>query len=139
MRLSLAAGSAICCAGFVATQAFPDAIFSIFLPSDSPLIPTGERAMRLLTLCCPLIGVNIVASGYFQAVKRPIFSILITVVRQVLFLVPFLYLLPKFMSLDGIWASFAASDFMAFLFSAAVVAREMRNLRGRSVYSAEKC
>ena len=139
LRLSLAAGSAICCAGFVATQAFPDAIFSIFLPSDSPLIPTGERAMRLLTLCCPLIGVNIVASGYFQAVKRPIFSILITVVRQVLFLVPFLYLLPKFMSLDGIWASFAASDFMAFLFSAAVVAREMRNLRGRSVYSAEKC
>ena len=64
---------------------------------------------------------------------------MITVVRQVLFLVPFLYLLPKFMSLDGIWASFAASDFMAFLFSAAVVAREMRNLRGRSVYSAEKC
>ena len=121
------------------TDLFPDAIFSIFLPSDSPLIPTGERAMRLLTLCCPLIGVNIVASGYFQAVKRPIFSILITVVRQVLFLVPFLYLLPKFMSLDGIWASFAASDFMAFLFSAAVVAREMRNLRGRSVYSAEKC
>lgn len=55
-------------------------------------------------------------------------SIMITVVRQVLFLVPFLFILPKFMGIDGIWASFSASDFMAFVFSLYILLREMRLL-----------
>lgn len=128
---ALRIGTSICAAGFLAAQIFPDAIFSIFLPSDSPLIATGEGALRLLTLCFPFVAANIVASGYFQSVKKPAMSIMITVVRQVLFLVPCLYLLPRFMGLNGIWASFAASDFMAFLFSAAIVWREMRVLNSR--------
>ncbi len=124
-------GTSICTVGFLAAQIFPDLIFSIFLPSDSPLIATGERALRLLTLCFPFVAANIVASGYFQSVKKPAMSIMITVVRQVIFLVPCLYLLPRFRGLDGIWASFAASDFMAFLFSAAIVWREMRVLNSQ--------
>lgn len=121
-------GTAICTAGFTAAQFFPDYIFMIFLSADSPLIPMGERALRLLTLCFPLIATNIITSGYFQSVKRPIMSIMITVVRQVLFLVPFLFILPKFMGIDGIWASFSVSDFMAFVFSLYILLREMRLL-----------
>ncbi len=121
-------GTGICAFGFCVAQIFPDAIFSIFLPADSPLIAMGDNALRLLTLSFPLVAANIITSGYFQSVKRPAMSIMITVVRQVVFLVPFLFLLPKFIGINGIWASFAASDFMAFLFTMAVLLREMRIL-----------
>ncbi len=122
-------GTSICTLGFAVAQLFPDLIFSLFIGSDSQLIPLGERALRLLTLCFPFVATNIITSGYFQSVKRPIFSIMITVLRQVIFLAPMLYILPIFIGIDGIWYSFSVSDILAFLLSVFFAYRELLNLK----------
>lgn len=135
-------GTAICTTGFIVAQLFPDLIFSMFLGTGSDLIPMGERALRLMTLCFSLVGVNIITSGYFQSIKRPIISIMITFLRQAIFLVPFLFILPKWFGLDGIWASFAVSDFLAFVFTICAGIRELFSLNKRicmdNVKSVEK-
>ena len=126
-------GTAICTGGFVVAQIFPDVIFSMFLGSQSSLIPMGEQALRLMTLCFPLVGVNIITSGYFQSIKRPIVSIMITFLRQAIFLVPLFFILPKWFGINGIWASFAVSDFLAFSFTLCAGIRELILLNKRII------
>ena len=124
-------GTAICTGGFIVAQVFPSIIFSLFLGEKSELIPMGERALRLMTLCFPLVGVNIVTSGYFQSIKRPFVSIMITFLRQAIFLVPMLYIMPIWFGIDGIWSSFAVSDFLAFLFTICAGTKELIRLTKR--------
>ncbi len=126
-----AAGVAICTLGCLAAQAFSDEIFSAFIGGGSPLVPIGKRALGILMLCFPLVGLNVVTSGYFQSIKRPVVSIAITFLRQAVFLVPFLYFLPLWIGLDGIWAGFALSDFFSGVFTAAIAVRELSILRKR--------
>ena len=73
------------------------------------------KVLRILILCYPLIGVNIVTSGFFQSTKRPVYAIIVTVMRQGVFLIPLLYVLPMYWGLDGLWYSFPLSDLAAFL------------------------
>ena len=87
--------------------------------------------MRLMTLCFPLVGVNIVTSGYFQSIKRPFVSIMITFLRQAIFLVPMLYIMPIWFGIDGIWGSFAVSDFLAFSFTICAGTKELIRLTKR--------
>ncbi len=105
----------ICLASFALGQLFPKYLYIIFLGKDSQLISVGESVLRVLILAYPLIGVNIITSGFFQSTKRPIYSIIVTVLRQGVFLIPLMFILPKIWGLDGLWASFPISDLMAFL------------------------
>ncbi len=107
--------SALCVLSFLVGELFPKYLYMIFLGKDSPLIAQGESVLRVLIFCYPLIGVNIITSSFFQSTKRPIFSIVVTVLRQGVFLIPMIYILPKFFGLDGLWISFPISDFFAFV------------------------
>ncbi len=112
---ALAAATAFCTLAFVLAQLYAEVIFMLFFGETSSLITDGARIMRILVCCTPFIGANIVASGFFQSTKRPAYSVAVTFIRQALFLIPLLYLLPIYFGLDGLWASFPLSDFMAFL------------------------
>ena len=128
---ALWAATAVCAAGFAFAELFPGAIFELFLGPGSPLLSTGEGALRLMAAGMAFIGVNIVASGYFQATKRPAVSIFVTTLRQIIFLVPAMVLLPRAFGLDGLWASFPIGDISAFFATLFFIVREMRLLRRR--------
>lgn len=128
---ALGAATAICVTGFAVAELFPDIIFEIFLGEDSHLLSTGEAALRLMVAGMPFIGVNIVTSGYFQSIKRPSVSIFVTILRQILFLVPAMFLLPRLFGLGGLWASFPISDFSAFVATLFFVRAEMSALRSK--------
>ena len=128
---ALGAATAICVTGFAVAELFPDIIFEIFLGEDSHLLSTGEAALRLMVVGMPFIGVNIVTSGYFQSIKRPSVSIFVTILRQILFLVPAMFLLPRLFGLGGLWASFPISDFSAFVATLFFVRAEMSALRSK--------
>ena len=128
---ALGAATAICVTGFAVAELFPDIIFEIFLGEDSHLLSTGEAALRLMVAGMPFIGVNIVTSGYFQSIKRPSVSIFVTILRQILFLVPAMFLLPRVFGLGGLWASFPISDFSAFVATLFFVRAEMSALRSK--------
>ncbi|MBO5255336.1 MAG: MATE family efflux transporter [Opitutales bacterium] len=105
----------ICVVGFTIGELFPNYLYIMFLGKESNLIPVGEKVLRILILCYPFIGVNIVTSGFFQSTKRPVYAIIVTIMRQGVFLIPLLYILPKYWGLDGLWYSFPLSDFAAFV------------------------
>lgn len=106
--------TAVCVAAFIFGEVFAREIYALFLGRGSELAATGAGVLRILILCYPLIGVNIVTSGFFQSTKRPFYSIVVTVMRQGVFLIPLMYALPKFWGVAGLWWSFPISDFSAF-------------------------
>ncbi len=121
----------ICTSGFLVAEIYPRAIFNIFLGEESALLDMGETALRLMVAGYPFIGINIIASGYFQSTKRPRISITLTMLRQLAFLVPAMLVLPHFFGLNGLWASFPVGDFSAFLATLVFVLIERRRVFGR--------
>ena len=79
-----------------------------FLNNDSEVLYNiATRGLRLVILALPVVGFQVVASNFFQANrKKPAFPIFATVFRQVIMLIPLIYILPGFFDIDGIWISY---------------------------------
>lgn len=128
---AILAGAIVSVIGFLLCQFGARLVFDIFLGADSHIAEDGVYSFRIVTAAFAFISLNIITSGYFQSTKRPIFSILITVLRQVVLLMPLLVFLPKYFGITGVWLSYPISDFVAFVFSAFIAVREFRRINKR--------
>jgi putative MATE family efflux protein len=130
---AIGAAIAVFTLGFAIVELFPRPLVLMFAGSSSELADMSSFALARVLLCMPLIGFQIVSSGYFQAVGKPKQSMLLSLSRQVLFLIPLLYLMPALAGLEGLWFAPAAADFLAALVTAVFFTREMRALGRASV------
>lgn len=107
-------GCIITTIGWVITELFPDEVSRLFTV-DPALIKIASEGFRIYFLIYPLVGCQIVIQNFFQSVGRPKVSIFLSLTRQLIFLVPLLLWLPKRFGIDGVWASMAVSDSLAFI------------------------
>jgi putative MATE family efflux protein len=114
LRYALIIGTAISTLGFLLGEIFPWYMTRAFTNSDA-LIDLTVEGMRIIMILFPLIGSQIVASSFFQAIGKPWVSIFLSISRQVLFLIPALYIFPYFFELQGVWIALPVSDFLAFI------------------------
>lgn len=114
LNIGIWIGIAITSVGWIITEFFPDMISNLFTV-DPTLIDISNRGARIYFIVYPLVGCQIVIQNYFQSVGKPKISIFLSLTRQLIFLLPFLLILPRHWGIDGVWASMSASDFMAFI------------------------
>ena len=126
--LAAGVGVAITTFGAVVAEAAPQWIAMAFT-SDVQLIEATRHALRLSTLAFWFIGFQIVATTLFQSLGMAGKSIFVSLVRQVIFFVPMLFILPPLYGLDGVWLSFPVSDVFAILTVVGMVWYQMRRLR----------
>lgn len=115
----------------------PEWFVRLFLKPGEPgfaeTMTMGSFALRVVNLCLPCVGVSVLAGGYFQAQGRSVLALMMTLLRQLFFLLPCLFFLPilweKFgkFGLDGCWFSFPIADFGAFVVAAAFLWLEFRS------------
>ncbi|SFK36651.1 putative efflux protein, MATE family [Halobacillus dabanensis] len=101
---------------FVLMMAFPEGLMNIFT-GDSATIETGAYAIRIMFALAMLIGVQVVSGGLYQALGMAKPALILSMARQVLFLIPLVLILPNFFGVTGVWLAFPLSDLMAFLLS----------------------
>jgi hypothetical protein len=77
---------------------------------DEQLLELSSRALRITTLVFPIVGFQMIATNFFQSLGMVRKSIILSLSRQILFLLPMLYVLPKMLGADGVWASFPIAD-----------------------------
>ena len=106
---------------------FPRFFLRIF-SSQEELLALGTYAVRIMVLMYPLLGLQITSVIFFQAIGRGTQSLLLSLLRQFLLYIPFIFLLPRFFDLTGIWAATPLADLLAFLVTTTLVAREFRTL-----------
>ena len=111
---------------FVLVQAFPEAIVGLFNSSDPELLTIGKQGLRLAMLALPLVGFQVVVGNFFQSVGKAQIATLLTLLRQVIVLIPLLYILPDFLELTGIWISMPIADTCSALIVTYFISREWR-------------
>ena len=104
-------------------------LFHLFSENNPEFVRLGCYAARRFMLGMPFIGFIAISSSYFQAVNQPRLSLMLNMLRQVLILIPLLYLLPLWLGLEGIFYAGASSDITAFLIAAFFITREYTRLR----------
>ncbi len=103
--------------GAVLALILPHALLRLFTKEEE-LIQIGIPAMRFMMVMFPLVGFTITNSNFFQSIDKPWIAIVTSLSRQVLFLIPMIYLVPTIFvnmggnGLTGVWASLTISDFL---------------------------
>lgn len=125
--LSAAVCSAVCLLGSALCQFAPSVVTRLFT-DDAQLIATSNNALRMTTWMFWVVGFQIVITNFFQSLGEARKSILMSLIRQVIFLLPLLFLLPRWWGLNGVWLSFPLSDLAATLVSAVLLIIVMRKI-----------
>ncbi|HBT47418.1 MAG TPA: MATE family efflux transporter [Peptococcaceae bacterium] len=112
--------------GYTATRIWPEQLVALFSRQDAELIAMAAEAMHVLFLVLPVIGFQIVGSGYFQATGKPLQGTLLTLSRQVFLLIPLLLFLPRFWGLPGVWWTMPLSDLGSTLITTAFLYHDFR-------------
>lgn len=114
--------------GFILGFFFPQIFVSFFNPGPI-LAEDSVNALRLLVICFPLVGFQVVVTNFFQCIGQAGKSILLSLTRQVLFLVPALYILPMHIGLNGVWLSIPIADFLATITTLCLFLMQIRVLK----------
>jgi putative MATE family efflux protein len=95
---------------------FPTQIISLF-NSDPNFLEIGTPAIRVFSLLLFAVGVQISATFFFQGIGKGLPALVLALSRQVIFLLPFIFILPRVFGLIGLWAAFPVADGLAILFT----------------------
>lgn len=116
---------------------FPEAIVNVFGITHEGLVDFTVFALKVQLFMLPFVGFQIVGANYFQATGQPVKSIVLSLTRQIIFLVPLLFVLPEVLphimpqltGLDALYFATPVSDFLAIFTTLIFVLVEMRRLR----------
>ena len=117
----------VCVIGCLACQLCPEFISRMFT-SDAQLVEVSSHTMRLGTAVFWVAGFQIVVTNFFQSVGAAGKSIFLSLTRQVLFIIPFLLILPTFWQLDGVWLAYPFSDALSTITAATLMAWQIKKI-----------
>ena len=125
--LTVAVSTGVCLIGTIASVFFPRYVAMIFT-TDENLIAACEHAMPIANIVFWIAGFQIVTTNFFQSLGEATKSVFMSLSRQVIFLLPFLLILPPLFKLDGVWYAFPVSDFLASLIGLILLIIEMKKI-----------
>lgn len=113
--------------GFLVTELFPRAVTGIFT-NDAQLLDLSSSGIRIMNIMLPIVGFQIVSSNLFQSLGMVRKSIILSLSRQLLFLLPCLYFLPLAFADKGIWMSYPVADGLASILTIILLGRLLKKL-----------
>jgi len=128
LRLSLIAATVIALGAFIFIEAIPGALVRLFNSDSQELYDISVHGLRLVILALPIVGFQVVASHFFQAIGKARLAMFATLFRQVIGLIPLLFILPGFWGISGIWLAYPIADTMAAAAVSILLVREWRKL-----------
>lgn len=130
MRVSVIVGTV----GALLAMIIPRIILRAFTDSDA-LLDIGAPAMRYLNVMMPLIAFTITNSQFFQSIDKPWIAITTSLSRQVLFLIPLMFIIPAIMvnaggdGLTGVWVTCTICDVLGAALAAGLLMSQLKVFR----------
>lgn len=118
IKLSMLYAFAMLAIGFVLFEVLPDKLLLLFDTGDDSLLTLGVPALRIIAVHFLLAWFCIIAGSVFQALGNGVYSLVVSVARQLVVLIPAAYIFAKIGGLDLIWWSFPVAEIMSLAFSA---------------------
>ena len=133
LKMTIMCAVCVTTAGFLVSRFLPREVAALFVGGHSgdagELIDAVEHGMRVVLTMFPIVGFQIVAGNFFQYIGKARKAILLSMTRQMLFLVPLLIVLPRYFGTDGVWYSMPIADTTATLLAATLLFRQLRRFR----------
>ena len=128
VKLTITAGSVICCIAFLCFQIFPRTIIGFFGNGSEMYFAFAERYFRIYLFFVFLNNIQPISSNFFTSIGKPIKGIFLSLTRQIIFLLPLIVLFPLFMGIDGIMYAGPVADFMAAMISFLLLTLELKKM-----------
>ena len=112
IRYSLFAAAVLMLIGTILSLGFPKMILGMF-QADAELLSAGTLALRLISLGFLVSSMGIIACGVFEAVGKGMQSLIISLLRQLVIILPLGFILSGFVGAAGIWISFPIAELLA--------------------------
>ncbi len=132
LRLVIIWATVIMSLGFTIVQLFPHAVASVFT-TDEALTNFAVDGLRRIFMFYPLVGFQMVTSTFFQSIEKTKQAILMSLTRQVIFLIPLLIILPKYWGINGIWLSMPIADFISVILAVVLLTRQLQQFKARQI------
>jgi len=114
--------------GTIIFELFPRQAMSLFGSESELYTEFAVYCLRVFMLILVVSGIQASITNFFQAIGKPLRAMVLSSLRQIVFLLPSILVLPLFFGLDGVvWAS-PVADTLAFIVSIAFMAVEWRKL-----------
>jgi Na+-driven multidrug efflux pump len=127
---AVVAATFICVVGFIIASLFPHALVRLFAPDGSEaLLSFTPWAMRIFVTFLPLNGFQVVSTNMFVVTGRPKISIFLSMLRQVIVLIPCILLFGRLWGLRGVVYATPVADGFAIALTAVMISLELKKLR----------
>lgn len=125
--LAVAVATVICVAGMTLGMAAPRMVGRAF-SSDPDLLDHTVVCLRNCLWAFGFVGFQIISTTFFQSIGAPGRSMILSLVRQIIFLIPLIIFLPPVLGVEGVWLSFPISDILATIVTLALIIPAFRSL-----------
>lgn len=127
IKLGMSCAVAYMLVGLAVFELIPNKLLMIFSASEN-VMSIGVVALRIIGLSFLFAGIGIVSSTVFQAIGNPLHSLLISVLRQLVIILPVAYLLSLTGSVDNVWWSYPIAEVVSFVLCVLFLSRTFRKL-----------
>lgn len=114
LKLAIKSSTIFAFTGTLIILLFPSLFLKMF-SNDPELLVESETAIRYMLFAFPTVGFQVMGTTLFQATGKAFQTLLLSMSRQILFLIPLILLLPNYLQLRGVWISFPIADLLAAL------------------------
>ena len=125
VKLTVIVSVAIMSVGTILFETVPAMLLGIFTPS-AEMLSIGTTALRIIGVHFPLAGFCIIAGSVCQALGKPVYSLINSVCRQLVVLIPAAWLLAQTGNLTLVWFAFPIAELMSLLLSTIFLRRTLR-------------
>ncbi|MGL5151925.1 MAG: MATE family efflux transporter [Clostridium sp.] len=127
VKYAAIAATIIVTIGFLVIQIYPQILIQIF-NQDPELVGLAKSGLRLYLFMLPVVGFQVICANYFQAIGKASIAMFLSLLRQVLLLIPCILILPQLFGTNGVWLSGAISDAISALITTVFFIRSIRVL-----------
>jgi Na+-driven multidrug efflux pump len=132
--MTIGCGIAIATLGFALGESIPHIIARGFVDSskggnEELLVEVASQGLRLILTMFPLVGFQVVVGGFFQYIGKAPLAIFMSLTRQLLFLLPLLWTLPRTLGAYGVWISMPIADSASILLAFALFVWQIRKIK----------
>lgn len=131
LKKALIVGSSITVTGFVVGTFFSRPCVSLFAKDAPQLVDMASHALSCLVMMFPIVGIQIVSTAFFQSIGYAKKSIFLSLTRQLIFLVPAIFILPHLYAdrLEGLWHAAPVADALASVLAITLLLRQVRRFK----------
>jgi putative MATE family efflux protein len=131
LNKALIFGSVITLTGFVIGVFFPTPFVSVFAKDSPQLIKLSAHALSCMVMMFPIVGIQIVSTAFFQSIGYAPKSIFLSLTRQLIFLVPAIFILPHLYvdPLEGLWHAAPVADGLASVLAITLLVLQVKKFK----------